>query len=570
MRVVALMTVRNEADYLARTLTHLEQQGVEVCLIDNGSVDASRKIAESFGSRNVCRIESLPYDGVFSLARILQNEERLAREIDADWFLHHDADEIREAPAGMGTLAEAFKIVQDEGFNAVAFDEFVFLPTDRCEDHAGRDFVAEMVWYYFHEPAPLHHVKAWRRAADLDLVSDAGHHVRFAGIRIFPQKFVLRHYIALSVAHVIRKYAGRVYDTEEFDRRGWHGARLSFAPEQLTLPDRATLKQFDGHGWDRSDPRKGHSFLGVPKPLPRVRPNSLLRAGPVAPAPFIVGVMRSGTTLLRLMLDRHSDLAIPPETRFLPALCALQEEGRESVDNVLSVMTTSPTWNDFGLGADELARALTDVQPFTTGGGLEAFYRLYAGRFGKQRWGEKTPLYMLYMPQIEAMLPQARFIHLIRDGRDVAVSLRGLWFGLGDTPEATAATWMCRIKQARQLGQQVGHYLEVRFEALVTNPEAELRRICDFVELSFEPALLTYFETAEKRLAELSDRVNDEGQVALSGRQWREIFDKTRLPPQEDRIGRWRHEMAPEALRSFHAVAGLFLRDLGYEVPPDA
>ncbi|MCT7967819.1 glycosyltransferase family 2 protein [Laspinema sp. D1] len=99
MRVVALLTVRNEERYLGRCLEHLYSQGIEICLIDNGSTDKTLDIAQSFLGRGVFRIEHFPFKGCFELEKILLNEEKLAVEIDADWFIHHDADEIREAPS---------------------------------------------------------------------------------------------------------------------------------------------------------------------------------------------------------------------------------------------------------------------------------------------------------------------------------------------------------------------------------------------------------------------------------------------------------------------------------------
>ena len=73
-----------------------------------------------------------------------------------------------------------------------------------------------------------------------------------------------------------------------------------------------------------------------------------------------------------------------------------------------------------------------ELQPFSADAGLRAFYAPYAERFSKKIVGDKTPLYILHMSRIQRCLPEARFIHLIRDGRDVALSYRGLWFGPGN------------------------------------------------------------------------------------------------------------------------------------------
>src|SRR5438552_14137884 len=107
------------------------------------------------------------------------------------------------------------------------------------------------------------------------------------------------------------------------------------------------------------------------------------------PAPFVVGVARSGTTLLRVMLDAHPDLAIPHETHFLPSVLALGSDASRS--EVFRVVAGCETWPDLALDAGDYRGAIETIDPFDAGEALRAFYRLYAARFGKTRWGDKTP-----------------------------------------------------------------------------------------------------------------------------------------------------------------------------------
>src|SRR5215471_12788358 len=176
MRVVALLTVRNEELYLARCLEHLIANGVDVCVIDNGSTDSTRWIAEQHLGRGVIRLETIPYEGAFALYPILKNEERLADDIEADWFIHHDADEIRESPFRGMTLAKAVEAVDAEGYNAINFDEFVFVPRSEREHFEGRDYVREMLWYYYFCPkGQRHRLNAWRRTdVPVDLCGSGG------------------------------------------------------------------------------------------------------------------------------------------------------------------------------------------------------------------------------------------------------------------------------------------------------------------------------------------------------------------------------------------------------------
>jgi hypothetical protein len=588
MRIVALLTIRNEAFYLGRCLQHLASQGIEVCVIDNGSSDTSLAIAEKWLNKGVIRIEHLPYNGCFELARILENEQRIAGEIDGDWFIHHDADEIREAPSPFKTLKEGFIAADRQGYNAVNFDEFVFLPTTDDKSFIGTDYVAHMRYYYFFEPFENRRINAWKRGeTPIDLVRSGGHLVEFEGRRVFSQNFIMRHYIGLSKEHIISKFAGRVFSSKEITERGWHGTRSSFSPDQLILPEKEVLKSIPQDGlWDRSDPWKKHFFLGdnpvisgkkdaPPKaPIADSDKKSLLKRMHILfhgasnrpkPIPFIIGNMRSGTTLLRLMLDAHPHLAIPSETRFFPQINPLIEAEGITPEQFMEFITTHLTWDDFHIPPRVLWRRLKRLKPFTLSGGLVCFYMTYAKRFGKKRWGDKTPYYGLHMDQLKALFPDARFIHMIRDGRDVALSTRGLWFGLGEGIDEQAGNWMNRIRQMRQLAQIHGDYMEFRYEDLVTDTHTVLHKICEFIDLPFHSDMETYYERATERLEEMASRYDSEGNVYLHKDERKAIFEHVNQPPDRSRICRWKAELTQEEIETFNRVAGYFLRELGYE-----
>jgi len=259
MRIIALMTVRNEEKYLERCIQHLVSQGVEICLIDNGSTDRTREIANAYLGKGVVRIEEIPFNGQFELEKILKNEERLAAEINADWFMHHDADEIRETPAGHRNLAEAIADADRQGYNAINFEEFVFVPTGENEDYESVDYVAAMKYYYFFEPAPLRRVNLWKNAGQtIDLVSSGGHSVKFAGRKVYPLPFVMRHYILLSRAHAERKFGVRIYPQQELARR-WHLDRARHGKLGIRFPDRQEMKYFiSSDRMDRSEPKLTH------------------------------------------------------------------------------------------------------------------------------------------------------------------------------------------------------------------------------------------------------------------------------------------------------------------------
>jgi hypothetical protein len=287
-----------------------------------------------------------------------------------------------------------------------------------------------------------------------------------------------------------------------------------------------------------------------------------------SPIPLIVGAPRSGTTLLRLMLDAHPDLAIPPETGFLPAAAALTGNEDELRHGLVDLLThfppDAPAWPDFGLDAADVAQNLTAIRPFAAAEGVRAFYRLYAARFGKTRFGDKTPSHGLALPAIAALLPEVAVIHLIRDGRDVAVSLRAQWFAPGRDAETLALHWRDWVEETRNGGRRCPLYLELRFEDLVTHPEAELRRIAAFIGISFHPAMLDHARGAKDRLAEHGERLAADGRVTVSREQRLRQQSHSALAPDPTRIGIWRQTLDHAEIARFHAVAGELLVELGY------
>ena len=278
--------------------------------------------------------------------------------------------------------------------------------------------------------------------------------------------------------------------------------------------------------------------------------------------PFVVGVPRSGTTLLRLMLDAHPELAIPHETHFLPAVLRDPQAPRESFFRQL---TEFPTWKDLNTPAERFEEALRRVEPFSVPDGLRAFYRLYAEAHGKPRWGDKSPPYLLHMRTIHDALPEALFVHILRDGRDVALSLRPLWFAPGKSMEALATQWVEQITQARGQGQGTPFYLEVRYEDLIAAPARELQRICRFLDLPYAPEMLTYHQTARLRLDEVQTHRGPDGQVIITKEERLHNQRFTSQPPEPSRVGRWRTEMTREMLTAYEEIAGELLAELGYQ-----
>jgi hypothetical protein len=172
----------------------------------------------------------------------------------------------------------------------------------------------------------------------------------------------------------------------------------------------------------------------------------------------------------------------------------------------------------------------------------------------------------MHLARIARLLPEAHFIHVIRDGRDVALSVRPLWFTPGTTMAAIARDWADKVRTARAQAAECAHYLEVRFEDLVRDTTAVLRRICAFVRLDHQPRMERYFETARTRLAEVTTRRRADGSVVITKDARLEMHRWTNGPPSPRRVQRWRQEMTPEERREFERTAGDLLEELGYAV----
>jgi hypothetical protein len=288
-----------------------------------------------------------------------------------------------------------------------------------------------------------------------------------------------------------------------------------------------------------------------------------------AAMPIIVGAPRSGTTLLRLMVDAHPAVAIPPETHFLPACAELARTPEATAEQLIACITRSPeampTWIDFGLADSALAACVRALpSPWSVQNGVRAFYRLYAELHGKARAGDKTPGYVAHIPRIAELLPEARFIHLIRDGRGAMASLREMWFAPSRDVADLARFWRDLVTAGRTAASEGYPVLEVRYEALLETPDIELRRVCAFVDLDFDESMLRYHERAADRLAEHQGRVLPSGEVFLTQEQRLAQQALVREPLQLARKESWRRTLSASDIADFQVVAADLLTELGY------
>jgi LPS sulfotransferase NodH len=269
---------------------------------------------------------------------------------------------------------------------------------------------------------------------------------------------------------------------------------------------------------------------------------------------FVVGAARSGTTLLRVQLDRHPELAVPPESHFIPHLWRRRRrygrEGRvERPERFLADLRSQRRFREWNVASEQVGEELPPSP--TLGQAIEAAYRAYAKAHGKSKWGDKTPRYVTQLPLLARLFPEARFVHLVRDGRDVALSLVGLGH-LHAHPATAAFPWARQVAKGRAAGHALGpgRYVELRYEELVANPEGVLQHLCRSLGLAFAPEML------EHRRNETLEKIPPDR---------RRYHTRLALPPTEG-LRDWRRDMDPAAVAEFEALAGAELVASGYEL----
>jgi len=260
MRVVALLATYNEERFVGGCIEHLAGQGIETYLIDNASTDATVGIAGRF---DLAGFETALRDDVYAWRPLLKRKEVLAETLDADWFIHLDADEVRLPPRSGVTLADAIAEIDVLGYNAINFQEFTLVPTIEAPDHDHSRFQETMRHYYAYFPGRPDRLNAWKRQdARVELAASGGHQVSFAGINVYPDSFPMRHYLYLSAAHAVSKYVERVYDPGEVES-GWHRRRAALRAEDVTLLSQAELKETNADDdLNVSDPVSAHPLFG--------------------------------------------------------------------------------------------------------------------------------------------------------------------------------------------------------------------------------------------------------------------------------------------------------------------
>lgn len=274
-----------------------------------------------------------------------------------------------------------------------------------------------------------------------------------------------------------------------------------------------------------------------------------------SPPIFIIGTERSGSNLLRLILDAHPHICVPHPPHilkyFAPRLSAYgdlcqPENLRSLVADVRGLITNHiHPWE----AVPSIEEIMAAVGHPSLIGVFFGVYRAHCRTTGKPRWGCKSTFVIDHLPEVLAVCPTARFLFLVRDPRDVAVSSRKSIFSPCH-PWLTARLWRRQQETGwRWLKACPENVMLVRYEDLLAEPEPTVRRICEFLEEKFDPGMLEFHQgEAARRSSELSGC-------------WR----NTGRPIQTGNTGRYRRELSSAEISLIEATCGELMARFGYQ-----
>jgi hypothetical protein len=270
---------------------------------------------------------------------------------------------------------------------------------------------------------------------------------------------------------------------------------------------------------------------------------------------IIIGAPRSGTSLLSQIIGSHPAIAVPYESHFYETFMPwfryygdLQQRGnRERL--VRDVLQTAML-RHWVPRVDQQA-ALTRIEAnarFDPDGIFAGIMEAWSAAQGKRRWGEKTPVHVFFASHIAAKFPDAKFVHIVRDGRDVAVSWMRARFGPKDIYHA-ATGWLSFLAAARNLEATLdpARFFELRYEDLLRDRQSQTRQICAFLGEDYAAGMLDFHRF--------------EGRYPTDARNRKNLA----RPLIGNNTGKWRRRLSPREIRIFEGVAGEALERNGYE-----
>jgi len=273
---------------------------------------------------------------------------------------------------------------------------------------------------------------------------------------------------------------------------------------------------------------------------------------------FIFGKGRSGTTLLTMILNAHSQIAIAPEAHYFDKFWRKYQrynsfQNKSKYIKFVNYLFNSQEIKVFGFSPEETKKLVNKILSEPQSSHrivLENILFCYAAKQGKPIWGQQTPGDIEVVARILKVFPQARIIQIIRDPRDIILSLRKVpWGRKGNMIEHLKQWKRCvRLSEHNKcLNQQ--NYFEIKYETLLVGTEETVSKICSFVGAAFEPQMLQHHKKAEPIFS-------------LSGEPWKA---KALGQIDPDNLANWKGQLTPEELQLISRLVGRELIGKGYE-----
>jgi hypothetical protein len=267
---------------------------------------------------------------------------------------------------------------------------------------------------------------------------------------------------------------------------------------------------------------------------------------PPDPLVFVGGSERSGTTLLRNMLTAHPELAVPNESPFtFRTYREMARRGQEGdVALAWQLLQETSRFKQWRLPLEEVEAMLREHPPASYADLIRVIFAAYARWRGKPHAGDKTTANALWFPWLADQFPGSRFVHVLRDPREVCMSRVVQIFNKGGMVGA-AEHWRAHVAGAREAMPALGdRILEVRYEELIAAPRAQLERLVEFLGIGFDPVMLQY--------GRAPDVLPQHGQ------------DVHAREPLQTELRRWRTELARDDVSVIESIAGKLMDDVGY------